>query len=409
MTAVVAGLVAALVSFAGPFAVVVQATRGAGLDPAHTASWVWAITLGSGVSGLALSWVTRLPVVVAWSTPGAALLIASLGGFAWSDAVGAFLAASAAACVLGATGWFGRLLSLVPGALMSALLAGVLLPFVVHGATAVTAAPLAAGSVVAAFLVAKRWLERYAVLAALVVGALVATLAGSLQPAAIAGAGLHLTTPVWTWPTFDLRAQLGIALPLLLVTMAAQNAPGLTVLRTAGFTPPDRLLVGAVSAVSALLTPFGGHATNLAAITAAIAAGPDAHHDPRRRYVAGLVCGAANLLAAAGAGWLVGAYSALPGPVVAALAAVALLPALAGALGAALAEGPATSTAALVTIAVTASGVVVLGVGSAFWALLAGVLTWLVLRPARAGRPGRPARPVRAVGSAPAARASSTV
>ncbi|PWJ45795.1 benzoate membrane transport protein [Quadrisphaera granulorum] len=386
MTAVVAGLVAALVSFAGPFAVVVQATRAAGLDPAHTASWVWAITLGSGISGLVLSWVTRMPVIVAWSTPGAALLIASLGGFAFSDAVGAFLVASVAACMLGATGWFGRLLTLVPGALMSALLAGVLLPFVIHGATAVTAQPLAAGAVVATFLVAKRWLERYAVPAALVVSALVAALTGSLQAAAFTGTGLQLVglaEPVWTTPTFDLRALLGIALPLLLVTMAAQNAPGLTVLRTAGYTPPDRLLVGTVSAVSVLLTPFGGHATNLAAITAAIAAGPDAHPDPRRRYVAGLVCGGANLLAAAGAGWLVGAYSALPAPVVAALAAVALLPALAGALGAALAEGPATSTAALVTIAVTASGVVALGVGSAFWAILAGVATWLVLRPAR--------------------------
>ena len=378
VTAVVAGLVAALVSYAGPFAVVLQATAAAGLDAAHTASWIWAIAIGSGISGLALSLFTRLPIIVAWSTPGAALLIASIGGFEFSDAVGAFLVASVAACILGFTGWFGKLLALVPEALMSALLAGILLPFVVGGSRAVLDAPIVAGTVVVVFLLGKRFADRYAVVLALVAGviAIVASGGGVSVPLA-----LEITTPVLTMPTFDARAILTIGVPLFLVTMAAQNAPGLTVLRTAGYTPNDRVLVGGVSLTSALLTPLGGHATNLAAITAAICTGESTHPDPARRYVAGVVCGIANLVAGVFAAWLVGAYTALPAEMIAALAAVALLPSLLGALRVSLAEGPSTSLAAMITLVVTASGIVALGIGSAFWGLVAGVLAWLVLRP----------------------------
>jgi len=376
VTATVAGLVAALVSFAGPFAVVLQATRAAHLDEAHTASWVWAIAVGSGVSGLVLSLLTRMPIIVAWSTPGAALLIAAIGGFSFSDAVGAFLVSSVCACILGFTGWFGRLLALVPGSLTSALLAGILLPFVVSGSSAVVSAPAVAGAVVIAFVVAKRFLERYAVVIALAVGVCATVATGAAERVTL---DLQLTAPVLTMPTFDPQALLSIGLPLLLITMAAQNAPGLTVLRTSGYTPNDRILVGGVSLVSATLTPFGGHAINLAAITAGICTGPTCHPDPARRYVAGVACGLANLVAGAFASTLVGAYTALPAPMIAALAAAALLPSVITALTATLAGPPATQTAALITLAVTASGIVVGGVGSAFWALIAGLAVWAVL------------------------------
>ncbi|GAB7192550.1 benzoate/H(+) symporter BenE family transporter [Kineococcus sp. NUM-3379] len=391
--AVVAGLVAVAVSYSGPFALVVQGAQVAGLDAATTASWVWALALGSGLSGLVLSLVTRTPVVGSFSTPGAALLLASLGQHRFSDAVGAYLAASLAAAVLGLTGWFGRLLALVPQALLSALLAGVLLPFVARGAGAVAAAPLVAGVTVACFLAGRRLAERYAVLLALLGGTLAAALTGSL--AGVAGSW-EVTRPVWTTPTFDASALLAIGLPLFLVTMAGQNAPGLAVLRSSGYRPDDRLLVGSTSLVSALLTPFGGHATNLAALSAAICTGPDAHPDPARRYVAGVVCGLGNLAVAVFGAGLVAVFTALPQPLVVALAATALLGPLSGALRGSLDADPATGTAAVVTVAVAASGVVVLGVASAFWGLLAGVVVWLVL-PA-----DRTPQPVREPGPAPA-------
>ncbi|MBK8867483.1 MAG: benzoate/H(+) symporter BenE family transporter [Dermatophilaceae bacterium] len=378
LSATSAGIVAALVSYAGPFAVVLQATRAAQLDAAATSSWVWAIAVGSGISGVALSLLTRMPIIVAWSTPGAALLIASIGGYRFSDAVGAFLVASVCAAVVGFTGWFGRLISLVPSSIMSALLAGILLPFVISGSVAVVGSPVVAGSVVLAFVVAKRWAERFAVVIALATGVL-ATLATGGLGAAGSGLDLRLTTPILITPTFDLQALLSIGLPLLLITLAGQNAPGLTVLRTHGYDPDDRLLVGGVSLVSASLTPFGGHATNLAAITAAICTGPEAHPDPRRRYVAGVVCGVANLAAGAVAAWLVSAYTALPAPMIAALAAVALVASVIGALAATLSVPGPTQTAAVITLAVTASGVVVAGIGSAFWGLVAGVVVWAIL------------------------------
>ena len=387
LTATAAGLVAAIVSYAGPFAVVLQATHAAGLDAGHTASWVWALAIGSGVSGIVLSLATRMPVIVAWSTPGAALLLASIGGYRFSDAVGAFLLASLAATVLGVTGWFGKIIAVVPGAITSALLAGILLPFVIAGSAAVTRAPLVAGTVVVAFVAARRFAERYAVVLALVAGAVVTALTGS---ATTAGLSLTVTAPILTMPTFDPQAVLSIGVPLLLITMAGQNAPGLTVLRQAGYQPDDRVLVGGVSAVSALLTPFGGHAINLAAITAAICTGSDSHPDRRRRYVAGVVCGAANLVAGVFAASLVSAYAVLPAAMIAALAAVALLPSVVGALTATI-SGPAQAhIPAVATLAITASGIVVHGVGSAFWALVVGGALWLSSQPRKTERTRAP-------------------
>ncbi|PPK97502.1 benzoate membrane transport protein [Kineococcus xinjiangensis] len=376
----VAGVVAVVVSYAGPFALVVEAAQRAGLDAAHTASWVWALALGSGVSGVLLSLFTRTPVVVAFSTPGAALLLGVLGGYRFSDAVGAFLLASLLAAVLGFTGWFGRVLAALPQPLLTALLAGALLPFVIRAAGAVATAPLIAGSTVGAFLLGRRLAERYAVPLALLAGASAAALTGGF-----AGLSLDLspTRPVWTTPTLDPSALLAIGLPLLLVTMASQNAPGLAVLRSSGYAPDDRLLVGSVSAVSAVLTPFGGHATNLAALSAAICTGPDAHPDPGRRYVAGLVCGVGNLLVALFSTGLVSVFAALPAELVAALAGTALLAPLLAALRSSMeADGP-TGTAALVTLVVTASGLTAAGVGSAFWGLLTGTCVWLVLTAGR--------------------------
>lgn len=383
LSAVVAGIISALVNYSGPFLIVLEAARAAGLDAAQTASWVWAVSIGNGLCCIALSLFTRMPIIVAWSTPGAALLIASIGGFSFGEAVGAFFAASVLAAVCGFTGWFGWILARVPAPVLQALLAGILLPFVIQAATAFEAAPLLAGSVLVAYFLGKRWLDRYAVPLALLAGVVVAALTGSFGE--ITG-GLALTAPVFTMPVFSPAALISIGLPLFIVTMASQNAPGLALLRSEGYEPDDRLLVGGISTVSALLAPFGNHAINIAALTAAIATGPDSHPERSRRYIAGLSAGIVYLLVGIFGGTIVAAFQAIPSATMTALAAVALLASTLSALTGAVSGGPRTSVASLATIAVTMSGIVLLGVGSAFWGLIVGTAVWLILAPRRAAR-----------------------
>lgn len=376
VSAVVAGFLSALINFAGPFLIVLEATRAAGLNEAQTASWVWALSIGNGVCSIVLSLVTRIPVIVAWSTPGAALLIASLGGFSFAEAVGAFLVASVAAAVVGYTGWFGWLLSKVPGPVLQALLAGILLPFVVTAAGAFASAPLIAGSIVVTFFIGKRFFDRFAVLAALAVGLVVTWATGSFHEVA---PSLALGGPVFTMPVFTPAALVSIALPLFVVTMASQNAPGLVLLHAQGYQPNDRLLVGTISTVSAALAPFGGHGINLGAITAAVAIGPESHPDRTKRYIAGLSGGLTYLLVGSFGGVLVAGFQAIPTETVSVVAAVALLGSALTALTGALSGDARTGLAAITTLAVTMSGIVLLTVGAAFWGLVAGSLVYLLL------------------------------
>lgn len=380
VSAIVAGLVVVLVGYSSSLVIVLEAARAADITEAQTASWVWAISMGSGISGLVLSLTTRTPVLVAWSTPGAALLIASLGGFSFQEAVGAFIVASAAAAIAGFTGLFGWVMNRTPEPILQALLAGVLLPFIIQAASSFESAPLTAGAVAATFFVGKRFFDRYAVLAALAVGLGFAWFTGSF---ANVQTGSLLTVPVFTVPTFSASAMLTIALPLFVVTMASQNAPGLAVLRFASYQPNDRLLVGTISTASVLLAPFGGHAINLAAITAAIATGPEAHADKQRRYVAGVSAGIFYAIIASFGGILTSAFQAIPVAAISTLAAVALLGSTLAALKGAVSSDVPTGIAALVTLAVTMSGVVMLSAGSAFWGLVAGALVYLVVRPRR--------------------------
>lgn len=383
LSAPVAGVLSAVINFAGPFLIVLEATRAAGLDEAHTASWVWALCIGNGVCAIVLSLVTRIPVIVAWSTPGAALLIASIGGFSFGEAVGAFLVASVAAAVAGATGLFGRVLARVPAPVLQGLLAGILLPFLVGAVSAFESAPLIAGSILLAFLLTKRFAERYAVLAALVVGVVAAWAGGSLAEIT---PGIAPGGPVFTAPEFTFPALVGIALPLFLVTMASQNAPGLALLHAQGYRPPERLLIGTISGVSAALAPLGCHGINLGAITAAIAVGPEAHPDRARRYIAGVAGGLTYLAVGALGGVLVAGFRSIDPEIVSMLAAVALLGSAVTALSGAMSGDARTGASSLITIAVTMSGAVFLGVGSAFWGLLAGGAVFAVLAPRRGSR-----------------------
>ncbi len=379
LSAAVAGLIAVIVSYGGPAAIIFQAARGANLTPDQLTSWIWAISIGSGISGVFLSLKYRAPVIIAWSTPGAALLAAGWAAYPYPQAIGAFLFAGIAITIFGATGLFSALMERIPRAVVAAMLAGILFRFGVEVFTSLTATPALVAPMLACYLAMKRLKPRYAILATLITGLVAAATLNLLNTAALSTAfGAALATPSLTAPEFSLGALIGIGVPLFLVTMTGQNATGLGVLRTAGYTTPGGPLVAATGALSTLLAPFGSHGINLAAITAAICTGPEAHRDPDKRYVAGIVCGLAYLVIGLFGATLVGVFAALPPALIAAISGLALFGALMSGLAQAMDDEPRRE-AALVTFLVTVSGLSIAGIGAAFWGLVAGVLADLAL------------------------------
>ncbi|WP_405765759.1 benzoate/H(+) symporter BenE family transporter [Streptomyces sp. NBC_01538] len=376
LSAVVAGAVAVVVSFAGPLTIVVQAAHAGGLGEARLSSWIWAIAVGSGVTGLVLSLRHRVPVVAAWSTPGAALLVTQLDEMPYATAVGAYLAAAALTVLVGVTGWFDALMRRIPAAVVSAVLAGILLRFGLEAFRAIEDAPAVAGVMLAGYVVLQRVAPRYAIAVPLVAAVAVAAGTGTLS---LGGVRLSLATPVFTVPAWPGEALVSLTLPLFLVTMSAQNAPGVGALSEAGYAVPSGPLVRDTGVASAVFAPFGAHALNLGAITAAICAGPDAHEDRDRRYVAGLSCGALYIAVGLFGTTVAGLFAALPPALISAAAGVALLGALGGSLSGAFAE-PRDRTPVLVAFLTTASGLTLAGLGAAFWGLVLGTLCRAVLR-----------------------------
>lgn len=382
LSATIAGLVAVVVSFAGPSLIILAAASAAGLNAAQTTSWLWAVSIGSGATCLILSLITRQPVITAWSTPGAALLLGSMAHHRFSDILGAYLFAAVVTLIVGVTGAFGKILAMVPPEILAAVLAGVLVPFVIDAVSSAGSSPAIGIPVAVVFFLARRFLPRYAVLLALLAGIFAAVAAGKLGHAQLA---LQLADPVWTTPTFNLGAIVSLGLPLLLVTLSAQNGAGLEMLGVSGFRPNGRLLVGGTAAAWTLLAPFGAHGINLAAITAGICTGPQAHPDRKRRYISGIVCGLAYLLVGCFAGSIVALFHAVPSALVTTVAGVALLGALISALRSVFLTAPGASAApraveaAAVAFLVTASGVLWANTGSAFWGLILGIIVWLVL------------------------------
>lgn len=365
---VTSGLVAVIVGFGGSVAVVIAAADSLGATEAQKASWITVLCLSMAVGSLWLSWQSRMPVVLAWSTPGAALIAASIG-IDMAQAVGAFLVAGALIVLTGVIRPLGDAVARIPAALATALLAGVLFNFVVGAALGSVALPVLGLPMVAAFLMVRLWSAAWAVIAAICVGVgivLAAGMHGPLPPIA-------LSPPVLIWPAFEAGTALGLALPLYIVTMASQNLPGVAVLRADGYAPPVPAILSVTGLLSVLTAPFGGHTTSLAAITAAICTGPDAHPDPGERWKGGLVYGAGYAaLALIGASVVVIAAS-LPPELIAILAGLALVGPFMGALRAGF-GGAGDSFPPALTFAVTASGVSVWSIGAPFWGLAVGLL-----------------------------------
>jgi benzoate membrane transport protein len=375
-SSVAAGFVTVLVGFTSSAVIVFEAARALGAGDAEIGSWLWALGVGMGVTCIALSLRWRIPIVTAWSTPGAAMLIAANAGVALSDAIGAFVLVAALTAAVGFSGVFERIMRRLPLSLASGLLAGVLLRF---GLDVFVSMKTQLGMVLAMFAVylcGRRWFPRYAVLATLLLGMAIAGAAGTLRLGAVE---LRLAVPVFTMPTLSLAAVFGIALPLWVVTMASQNVPGIAVLRASGYAPPVSATIGSVGAVNALLAPFGAYSLCMAAITAAICSGPEAHPDPSKRYVAAVCAGMFYLLTALFGATIAGLFAAFPKELVMAVAGLALLGTIGNSLATAVRE-ERDREAALITFLITASGLAPLGVGAAFWGLLAGALA-LAVRP----------------------------
>lgn len=366
---VLTGFLVVLVGFASSVALVIAAAQAAGASATQAAAWVAALSLGAGVSTLALSLRFRVPVITAWSTPGAALLIAALPDFSLPEAIGAFVVCGALLLLSGLTGVFARLIERIPAAVSAAMLAGVLLRFGVG----VFATPLELGALplamLAVWVVARRFAVRYAVLAALCAGVAWLWTMGAL-PTAVAWSWVR---PEAVWPSFSMAAVVGVALPLYVVTMSSQNLPGITVMRAAGFPPPTSATLACTGGLTVLLAPFGAFALNFAAITAAMAMGEDVHPSREKRYVVGVWTGLFYGAVAVFAGAVVAWFVLLPPLFVLTLAGLALIPVISASLTLALADGEQRE-AAMVAFLTAASGVSVWGVGAAFWAIVLGVL-----------------------------------
>ncbi|TLV11552.1 benzoate/H(+) symporter BenE family transporter [Klebsiella indica] len=370
-----AGFVAVLVGYASSAAIIWQAAAAAGADATQIAGWMTALGLGMGVSTLALTLWRKAPVLTAWSTPGAALLVSGLQGVTLAQAVGVFIFANVLIVLCGLTGIFARLMKIIPHSLAAAMLAGILLRFGMQAFAALQSNLLLCGSMLAAWLLCKAWFPRFAVVAALLVGGMVAGLNGEVTASQI---DFDFVAPAYIAPVFSPTLLLSVGLPFFLVTMASQNAPGFATLQASGYRVPASPLIVATGGLALLLSPFGVYSICIAAITAAICQSPEAHPEPQKRWLAAAAAGVFYLLAGIFGGSITALMSALPIDWIQMLAGLALLSTIGGSLFQAL-NHENERDAAVITFLITASGVTLAGIGSAFWGLVLGGVSYTLL------------------------------
>lgn len=374
-----AGLVAVMMAYTGPMVLVFQAARNAGLSQPQLASWIGALAIGSGLVSLMVCLWYRQPIVIAWSVAGSALLVSDLARYGFAEAIGAYVLAGVAMTMLGLSGLFRRALALVPGAVVMGMLAGVLLRFGVGLFAALPGSPVLVVTALAVFLFLQRAGARTPTIGALVAGLAVAALNGELQ---LAGVRPELVTPVWIWPEFSLRAALGLALPLFVLAVASQNAPGIAVLRASGYDPPVDGPISLTGVASILTAPLGGHGLNLAALMAAICASPEIHPDLQQRYGAGVTAALWFILFGLFGATAAALFAGFPTALIAVVAGLAMAAPIRSALTAAMAE-PTHREGALFALLLSAADITLLGIGAPFWGLLLGVVVARLAQPRR--------------------------
>lgn len=389
---VVAGLISVIVNYGGTFILVFQAAQVAGLSAGQTASWVWSVSIGVGIAGLMLSWRYREPIITAWSTPAAAFLVTALATTPYAEAIGAYIVSAVAFVLLGLSGCFDRLVRLIPFSIASALLAGILLQFGIGAFGGASLDPLLVGMLIGAYLVLKRFAPRYAVVGILLLGLIFLI---SQSRVDLSGLELQFATPIFTTPEFSLNSLLSVALPLFLITLSGQYMPGMLVLRNDGYTTSANPIVTLTGLGSLIMAPFGSHAFNIAAITAAIVTGPEAHQDPSKRWIGGIAAGLFYTVIGIFGVTLAAVFMAFPATFITTLAGLALLGTIGNSLASALSD-PKTREAALITFLAAAANIQMLGIGGAFWGLVIGLVAYLLLNlhlPKRGAR-NRASRPM---------------
>jgi benzoate membrane transport protein len=374
VSAIVAGFVAVLIGFSSSVAIVFQAAQAVGASPEITSSWILALGIGMGLSCLLLSLYYRAPIIIAWSTPGAALLATSLTQHSINEAVAAFIFSGILTLLAGISGLFERMMNKIPVAITSAMLAGVLLSFGLQLFVSLQQDSSLVLIMMATYLLVKKITPRYAILAVLLLATFYVYYHDMLP---LDGVKLAWAQPVWVAPVWSIDALIGLGIPLFVVTMTAQNMPGVAVLRSSGYQTPVSGIISWTGITTIMLAPFGGFSFNLAAITAAICTGPDAHHDANKRYVAGVAAGCFYLLAGLVATTIVSLFAAYPKSMISALAGLALLGTIAANLSLATRQSQ-YHEAAIVTFLLSASGVSFFGIASAFWGIIGGSITMLV-------------------------------
>lgn len=372
---IVAGLISVIVNYGGTFILVFQAAKIAGLSPELTASWVWSVSIGVGATGLFLSLRFREPIITAWSTPAAAFLVTALATTPYAEAIGAYMISAAAFVALGMSGCFEKVIRLIPPGIASGLLAGILLQFGIGAFGGASLDPLLVGLLFVAYVALKRFSARYAVVGILVLGLGVLLIQGRVD---LSGLELEFAAPVVTMPEFSVNALLSVALPLFVITLTGQYMPGMLVLRNDGFKTSANPIVTMTGLGSLIMAPFGSHAFNIAAITAAIATGKDAHEDASKRWIAGIAAGFFYVLVGVFGVTLAAVFMAFPATFITTLAGLALLGTIGGSLAGAMTD-PTSREAALITFLAAAANIKLLGIGGAFWGLLIGLVASLVL------------------------------
>lgn len=365
----VAAFISVLVNYGGTFVLVFQAAQLTQLSAAQTASWVWSLSIGVGVTGIWLSYRYRTPIITAWSTPGVAFLATVMPHMPYAEVIGAYMVSAIAFIVLGMSGAFERLVRMIPGGIAAGLLAGILLQFGVNAFGGASADPLLVIVLLLAYALLRRTTARYAVVGIMLVGVALLLAQGRID---MQGIELTLAAPVFEMPRFSVASLLGVALPLFLITLTGQYMPGMLVLRNDGYRVSANPILSVTGLGSLLMAPFGAHAFNVAAITAAICTGKDAHADPSKRYIAGLACGVLYITVGIFGVTLASLFMVLPRTFITTLAGLALLGAIGNSLAQAMADVRTRETA-LITFLATAANVTLLGVGGALWGLAAGL------------------------------------
>lgn len=375
VSAVAAGFLAVLISYSGPAIIIIQAAQVAGVSGDMIASWIWGVSIGAAVSGILLSWFLKVPVVTAWSAPGTALLVTLFPALSLNEAVGAYITAAAIIFLIGITGYFDKVLKLIPKGVAAGMMAGILFQFGANAFKSAGSMPLLTFVMLAAYLLFRRFVPRYCMVLVLLAGI---SLAVGMGGADLSHVKLAFTTPIMITPEWSWGSTLSLALPLVLVSITGQFLPGMAILRGAGYSTPARPIIAVTSVVSAFVAPAGGITIVIAAITAALCTGKDAHENPARRYVAGLGNGLFYLIGGCLAGTIVSLFTVLPKEFVAVLAGLALIGAITSNLMGTMAEADHRE-AAVITFLATASGMSFLGLGSAFWGVVLGSVAHLVL------------------------------